>query len=117
MAAEICPRLNSETQWTTHDIFVRNLVFYVAHRESGPFENDAELIAFLRGTPALTVMTLGEYRRLAPLVGVPLYEVGRWGFFNASAIRIGTLVDRNPQRELRTVLLLSNRPHNNQIAP
>lgn len=110
VAAEIRERLGRETHWTTHDIFVRNLVFYVAQRESGPFEGDAELVEFLRGAPALAVMTLGEYERLAPKVGAPLYELGRWRFFNASAIRIGTLVDRNPQRELRTVLLVSNRP-------
>jgi 4-amino-4-deoxy-L-arabinose transferase-like glycosyltransferase len=117
VAAEIRQRLGRETSWTTHDIFVRNLVFYVAHRESGSFESDAELVAFLRGAPALAVMTLGEYERLAPKVGAPLYELGRWRFFNASSIRIGTLVDRNPQRELRTVLLVSNRPPESRSSP
>jgi 4-amino-4-deoxy-L-arabinose transferase-like glycosyltransferase len=111
VALELRTRLRPDTQWTTHDIFVRNLVFYVGSRQSGPFENDAELIAFLRERPALTVMTLREYERLAPLVARPLYEVGRWRFFNASALRIGTLVERNPERELRTVVLVSNRPH------
>ena len=111
VALELRTRLRPDMQWTTHDIFVRNLVFYVGSRQSGPFENDAELIAFLRERPALTVMTLREYERLAPLVARPLYEVGRWRFFNASALRIGTLVERNPERELRTVVLVSNRPH------
>ncbi len=111
VALELRTRLRPDTQWTTHDIFVRNLVFYVGSRQSGPFEKDAELIAFLRERPALTVMTLREYERLAPLVARPLYEVGRWRFFNASALRIGTLVERNPERELRTVVLVSNRPH------
>jgi 4-amino-4-deoxy-L-arabinose transferase-like glycosyltransferase len=111
VALELRTRLRPDTQWTTHDIFVRNLVFYVGSRQSGPFENDAELIAFLRERPALTVMTLREYERLAPLVARPLYEVGRWRFFNASALRIGTLLERNPERELRTVVLVSNRPH------
>jgi hypothetical protein len=110
VAMEIRRRLGPEVQWTTHDIFARNLVFYVGQRQSGPFENDASLLEFLRGRPAMAVMTLGDYERLAPLVGTPLYEVGRWRFFNASAIRIGTLVERNPERELRTVLLVSNRP-------
>lgn len=110
VALELRTRLRPDMQWTTHDIFVRNLVFYVGSRQSGPFENDAGLIAFLRDQPALTVMTLPEYERLAPLVATPLYEIGRWRFFNASALRIGTLVERNPERELRTVVLVSNRP-------
>jgi len=111
VALELRTRLRPDMQWTTHDIFVRNLVFYVGSRQSGPFENDAELVAFLRERPALTVMTLREYKRLVPLVAAPLYEVGRWRFFNASALRIGTLVERNPERELRTVVLVSNRPN------
>ncbi len=110
VAAEIRRRLGPDVQWTTHDIFVRNLVFYIGHRQSGPYDDDAALVEFLRGRPALAVMTLREYQRLAPLVGAPLYEVGRWRFFNAVAIRIGTLVERNPERQLRTVLLVSNRP-------
>jgi 4-amino-4-deoxy-L-arabinose transferase-like glycosyltransferase len=110
VAVEIRRRLGPEVQWTTHDIFVRNLVFYVGSRQSGPFDDDAELLAFLRGQPAMAVMTLADYERLAPRVGAPLYEIGRWRFFNASAIRIGTLVERNPERELRTVLIVSNRP-------
>jgi hypothetical protein len=110
VAVEIRARLHSGVQWTSHDIFVRNLVFYVGTRQRGPFDDDAKLLAFLRGQPALAVMTLREYERLAPLVGAPLHEIGRWRFFNASAIRIRTLVERNPERELRTVVLVSNRP-------
>ena len=110
VGAEIRRRLGPDVQWTTHDIFVRNLVFYVGHRQSGPFHYDAELVRFLRNGPVMAVMTLPEYERLAPVVGTPLYELGRWRFFNAAAVRIGTLVKRNPERELRTILLVSNRP-------
>jgi 4-amino-4-deoxy-L-arabinose transferase-like glycosyltransferase len=109
VAVEIRQRLRPGVEWTTHDIFVRNLVFYVGSRQSGPFDNDAELLTFLRGQPVMAVMTQREYERLAPLVGAQLYEIGRWRFFNASAMRIRNLVERNPERELRTVVLIANR--------
>ena len=66
VAVEIRQRLGPDTRWTTHDIFVRNMVFYVGRRQSGPFDSDAALVEFLRGGQALAVMTLGEYQRWPP---------------------------------------------------
>ena len=110
VAAEIRRHWSRDVEWTTHDVFVRNLVFYVARRQSGPF-TDAELMAFLaREAPSLAVMSLSDYERLAPQVGVAVYELGRWRFLNTAGIRIGSLLEQNFEREIRVVVLVSNRP-------
>ena len=110
VAAEIRRRSSRDVEWTTHKVFVRNLVFYVARRQSGPF-SDAGLMAFLaRDAPSLAVMSLSDYERLAPQVGVAVYELGRWRFLNTAGIRIGSLLEQNFEREIRVVVLVSNRP-------
>jgi 4-amino-4-deoxy-L-arabinose transferase-like glycosyltransferase len=110
VAAEIRRHSSPDVEWTTHDVFVRNLVFYVARRESGPF-TDAGLIEFLqRDRPSLAVMSLPVYERLSPQVGAPLDELGRWRFLNTAGIRVGSLLEQNFERELRVVVLVSNRP-------
>ncbi len=111
VAAEIRRHPSRDVEWTTHDVFVRNLVFYVARRQSGPF-TDSGLIAFLaREAPSLAVMSLSDYQRLAPRVGVPVYELGRWRFLNTAEIRIGSLLfEQNFERGISEVVLVSNRP-------
>jgi 4-amino-4-deoxy-L-arabinose transferase-like glycosyltransferase len=110
VAAEIRRHSSRDVEWTTHNVFVRNLVFYVARRQSGPF-NDAGLMAFLaRDAPSLAVMSLSDYERLAPQAGGAVYELGRWRFLNTAGIRIGSLLEQNFEREIRVVVLVSNRP-------
>jgi 4-amino-4-deoxy-L-arabinose transferase-like glycosyltransferase len=110
VAAEIRRHSSPGVEWTTYDVFVRNLVFYVARRESGPF-TEAELIEFLqRDRPSLAVMSFRDYERLAPVLGAPLYELGRWRFLNTAGIRVGSLLEQNFEREIRVVVLVSNRP-------
>jgi 4-amino-4-deoxy-L-arabinose transferase-like glycosyltransferase len=108
VAKTLRQHLAPDVRWTTHDVFVRNLVFYVGQRESGPFD-DRELVQFLNDGPAIAVMSEAAFRRLAPLVTVPLREIGRWQYFNVAGIRVGVVIDQNPERELRTIVLVSNR--------
>jgi hypothetical protein len=87
---------------------VRNLVFYVGQHQSGPFD-DHDLVQFLNDGPAVAVMSEADFRRVTPLVTAPLHEIGRWQYFNVSGIRVGVVLEQNPERELRTIVLVSNR--------
>jgi 4-amino-4-deoxy-L-arabinose transferase-like glycosyltransferase len=110
VAAAVRGALQPGTAWTTHEVFVRNLVFYVGQREDGPFD-EAGLVQWLDADrPALVVLRERDLERIAPLVKVPLYRLGSWRYFNVAGIRAGMLLDRNPTRRVRTVVLVSNRP-------
>jgi 4-amino-4-deoxy-L-arabinose transferase-like glycosyltransferase len=96
--------------WTTHNVLVRNLVFYVGRRAAGPFD-DAGLAAFLSSPDrALAVVKAPDLERVQASSPVPLYRLGEWRYFNVAGIRAGLLLDRNPARRIRTVVLVSNRP-------
>jgi len=110
VAATVRASLQPGTAWTTHGVFVRNLVFYVGAREDGPFDDTAlvEWLAIER--PALVVLKEQDLERIAPRVTVPLYRLASWRYFNVAGIRAGLLLDRNPTRRVRSVVLVSNRP-------
>jgi 4-amino-4-deoxy-L-arabinose transferase-like glycosyltransferase len=108
VATRLRPHLAPGVRWTTHGVFARNLVFYVGQRQSGPFD-DHDLVQFLNDGPAVAVMSEADFRRLTPLVTAPLHEIGRWQYFNVSGIRVGVVLEQNPERELRTIVLVSNR--------
>jgi hypothetical protein len=108
VATTLRQHLAPGVRWATNGVFVRNLVFYVGQRQSGPFD-DRELVQFLNEGPAIAVMSETDFRRLAPLVTAPLHEIGRWQYFNVAGIRVGVVIEQNPERELRTIVLVSNR--------
>lgn len=110
VAARIRAELRPGMAWTTHDVFVRNLVFYVGERQAGPFTDD-ELVAFLAGpSPVLAVISEADLERLAPRLEWPVRRLAEWQYFNVAGLRARILLDRNPQRELRTAVLVSNAP-------
>jgi hypothetical protein len=110
VAASVRSSLQPGTAWTTYEVFVRNLVFYVGQREDGPFDATG-LVQWLEvDRPALVVLKEQDLERIAPHVKVPLYRLASWRYFNVAGIRAGLLLDRNPTRRVRTVVLVSNRP-------
>ena len=110
VAASVRASLQPGTAWTTYEVFVRNLVFYVGQREDGPFDATG-LVQWLEvDRPALVVLKEQDLERIAPHVKVPLYRLASWRYFNVAGIRAGLLLDRNPTRRVRTVVLVSNRP-------
>jgi 4-amino-4-deoxy-L-arabinose transferase-like glycosyltransferase len=110
VAARIRELSADAVPWTAHDVLVRNLVFYVGRREAGPFD-DAGLVRFL-GSPerVVAVVKARDLARIAASSSGPLYRLGEWQYFNVAGIRAGLLLDRNPARRIRTVVLVSNRP-------
>jgi 4-amino-4-deoxy-L-arabinose transferase-like glycosyltransferase len=110
VAAAIRQQLSGEARWTTHDVFIRNLVFYVASRQSGPFD-DAGLVAFLESPePSLCVIDATDLPRIEQGLRKPLHRLAEWRYFNPAAVRVGSILKPVLDDELRTVVLVSNRP-------
>jgi 4-amino-4-deoxy-L-arabinose transferase-like glycosyltransferase len=110
VAARINAAGGNTTKWSTDDVFVRNLVFYVGRKQAGPFDR-AALVEFLHSPdPALLVVREPDLAPLEHQIGRPLHRVGSWEYFNFAAIRIGHLIDRDPERLVRRVIIVSNRP-------
>lgn len=109
VAARVTPLLGPGVKWTTHEVFVRNLVFYVRKEQSGPFD-EAGLVAFLRSpTPVLALVSDRDLPRIEAAAGLPLHRLDEWRYFNVAAVRWRHLFTRDPGRSFRTVVLVSNR--------
>jgi hypothetical protein len=110
VGAAVRQHLSGGARWTTHGVFIRNLVFYVASRQSGPFD-DAGLVAFLESAePSLCVIDASDLHRIEPGLRRPLYRLAEWRYFNPAAVRVGSLLRPVLDDELRTVVLVSNQP-------
>jgi hypothetical protein len=108
VAARVRPLVGPGVRWTTRDVFVRNLVFYVGTPQSGPFD-DAGLVEFLRSPePVLALVSDKDLPRLEA-AGVVIHRLGEWRYFNVAAVRWRHLFTRNPGRSFHTVVLVSNR--------
>jgi hypothetical protein len=109
VAARLKPLLHEGVQWTTREVFVRNLVFYVGTAQSGPFEEPG-LVEFLRSPgPVLALVPEPHVDRLEAASGVRLHRIDQWRYFNIAAVRWRHLFTRSPGRAFRTVVLVSNR--------
>ncbi len=109
VAARLRPLLGPGVRWTTRDVFVRNLVFYVGTAQSGPFEEPG-LVSFLRSPgPVLALVDDRDVGRLASAAGVTLHRIDDWRYFNVAGVRWRHVFTRNPGGAFRTVVLVSNR--------
>jgi 4-amino-4-deoxy-L-arabinose transferase-like glycosyltransferase len=109
VADRLAPLLGPDVQWTTREVFVRNLVFYVGKAQSGPFEEPG-LVDFLKSPgPVLALVPDSHIERLEAASGVRLHRIDEWRYFNIAAVRWRHLFTRSPGRAFRTVVLVSNR--------
>jgi 4-amino-4-deoxy-L-arabinose transferase-like glycosyltransferase len=110
VALRVRSALEPGTHWTTYRVFVRNLVFYVARPEAGPFDTDEALVAFLR-QPAATLVVLrqDDVVSIERQLGRPLYRLAEWRYFNVAGLRASVLLDGKPRAALKGVVLVSNR--------
>ena len=92
-----------------HQVFIRNLVFYTG-LEQQLLVDDAAVSQFLNDpTPGLCVIHEAVWDRIRHSGQVPARALGEVRYFNTAALRLGTLLDPNPARDLDTVILVTNR--------
>ncbi len=93
----------------TFRVFVRNLIFYTGLKQ-GDLTSEEEVAAYLRSPdPVLCVIGADELARVSADYGVQTRTLGEVLYFNASAVKLRTLLDPDQTRDLERVLLVTNR--------
>jgi 4-amino-4-deoxy-L-arabinose transferase-like glycosyltransferase len=92
-----------------YETFVRNLPFYTRLKQV-PITDDTSAMAFLNSTDRVfLVLNRRDYDRLKILVGRPLNVIGEVTYWNTAGVRLRTLIAPQPEEDLDTVVLISNR--------
>ena len=93
----------------TYRVFVRNLVFYTGVKQTDLNSRD-ELLEFLSSQdPVLAVATQEDLENLEAEHGLRPIRLEQVTYFNASGLRLRTLLHPDPDKDLETVWLVTNR--------
>lgn len=92
----------------TYRVFVRNLIFYTG-LEQTDLPSEQNVADFLRSpSRVLCVIGADELARISAAHGVRPRVLGEVLYFNASAVKLRTLLDPDQERDLERVLLVTN---------
>jgi len=92
-----------------YETFVRNLPFYTYLRQV-PITDDKAAINFLKSDQRVfLVLHRDDLERLKTISNVPLKTIGEVTYWNTAAVRLRTLLAPLPEKDLDTVVLVSNR--------
>jgi 4-amino-4-deoxy-L-arabinose transferase-like glycosyltransferase len=109
MAALVLKHRQGDEPVATYRVFVRNLIFYTHLRQSD-LPSDEALRQYLRGPDrVLCVITADELAKIKAGGAVSVRTLAEVLYFNASAVKLRTLLSPDPSRDLERVLLITNR--------
>ena len=92
-----------------YQVFVRNLVFYTRFQQEELF-GETRAVDFLTSPePVLLVVTAVDLPRLTELSGVRPRTLGQVRYLDTANIRLRTLLNPLPERDIETVLLVTTR--------
>jgi 4-amino-4-deoxy-L-arabinose transferase-like glycosyltransferase len=108
MAALVGQHRTKDQTIGTYRVFVRNLIFYTGVQQTD-LPSEQRVAEFLRSpTPVLCVIGADELERIAGPLGLRTRVLGEVLYFNASAVKLRTLLDPDQARDLERVLLVTN---------
>lgn len=108
MAALVSQHRTNGQTIGTYRIFVRNLIFYTGVEQTD-LPSEQHVIDFLRlPAPVLCVIGADELERITGPHGLTPRVLGEVLYFNASAVKLRTLLDPDKARDLERVLLVTN---------
>jgi 4-amino-4-deoxy-L-arabinose transferase-like glycosyltransferase len=109
MAALVLQHRTTSEPVVTFRVFVRNLIFYT-HLRQDDLESEAEVVEFLRSNErVLCVIGADELDRIQRKASIATRTLGEVLYFNASAVKLRTLVAPDRERDLERVLLVTNK--------
>ncbi len=109
MAALVVQHRHPGEPIATYRVFVRNLVFYTGIKQDDLSSAD-EVRSYLRAArPALVVIAADQLEKIPTLGGPRPRVLGEVVYFNASAVKLRTLLRPDPEKDLDRVLLVTNR--------
>lgn len=93
----------------THQVLVRNLVFYT-HVQSMDLITDEQVATFLdRSERVLVVAPADAVERIERAHGRHYVRVAEFPYFNQAGVRVRTLLSPEPGRDLSRILIVANR--------
>lgn len=108
MSALVLKHRTGDEPLGTFRVFVRNLIFYT-HVQRVDLPNEDAARAFLqRPGRVLLVITEDDLPRVTGS-GIEVRRLAEVLYFNASAVKLRTLLSPDPERDLERVLLVTNR--------
>ncbi len=108
MAALVSEQRRRNEPVATFRVFVRNLVFYTGIKQAD-LSSEQHVADYLRSPrPVLCVISADELERIAAAHGLRTRVLGEVLYFNASAVKLRTLLDPDQDRDLERVLLVTN---------
>ncbi|NOT28210.1 MAG: glycosyltransferase family 39 protein [Acidobacteria bacterium] len=93
----------------TYQVFVRNLGFYTGVAQRDLFTESLALDFLESSAPVLLVVRATDLPALEAASGVRARRIGEVRYLNTANIRLGTILAPDPDAEIETVLLVSNR--------
>jgi hypothetical protein len=99
---------HADVEIGTHEVFVRNLVFYTGLKTTDLI-TDEQLDTFLgQGSRALLIAPLDAIERLEHRTGKHYPRLAEFAYFNEAGIRVRTLIQPELDRDLTRVALVAN---------
>jgi len=109
MAALVVQHRHPGEPIATYRVFVRNLVFYTGIKQDDLSSAD-EVRSYLRAArPALVVIAADQLEKILTTAAPRPRVLGEVLYFNASAVKLRTLLRPDPEKDLDRVLLVTNR--------
>lgn len=109
MAELVRATRGTSTALGTYHAFVRNLIFYT-HLKQTDLPGANPLAAFLRSdSPVLCVIAEDELKRILQAQEVSVRRLGDVFYFNTANVKLRTLLQPDPARDLETVVLVANK--------
>ena len=109
MATLVSEHRQRDEPIATFRVFVRNLIFYTGIQQAD-LSSEQHVADYLRSEkPVLCVIGADELTRISAAHKVRTRVLGEVLYFNASAVKLRTLLDPDQDRDLERVLLVTNR--------
>ncbi len=93
----------------TYRVFVRNLVFYTGVKQDDLSSPEAARVYLQTARPVLVVIAADDLEKISGREPLPTRVLGEVLYFNASAVKLRTLLKPDPEKDLERVLLVTNR--------
>ena len=110
MANEVLQQRRAGEPVAPYRAFVRNLIFYTHIEQTDLYSDEANLREYLsRPDRVLCVITENELKPLEASGQIPLKRLASVTYFDAPTAKPRALLWPDPERDLRTVVLVANR--------
>jgi 4-amino-4-deoxy-L-arabinose transferase-like glycosyltransferase len=110
VASIVRANLRPGDRWATYDLFLRNLVFYGRAPERVHPHDDGGVQMLLEAQErVILVIGRDDLDRAEAKTGLRATRLGEVRYFNAADIKVERALSPDPARDIRTVLIVTNR--------